>query len=53
MQRIPKTLVFDLLAVGGGGLLVYGLSLVWLPLAWIVPGAGLLAVGIWGSWRCS
>lgn len=48
-----KSLLWDVLALGGGAMLVYGLALVYEPLAWIVPGAVLVVAGVWGAMRCS
>lgn len=52
-MNTPRTLIWDLLALAGAALTVYGLALVYAPLAWIVPGAALLSFGVWGAYRCS
>ena len=38
----------ELLLVAGLGLLAYGLSLIWVPAAFVVPGGILVAVAVFG-----
>ena len=44
-----NTRLWDALALAGGVLLTIGLGLAWFPLALIVPGVGLAALGVYGA----
>lgn len=37
-------------SLAGAGLLVWGLWIVWEPLALIVPGGSLVGFGVWAGW---
>lgn len=48
MRRLLRALdARDVFAFIGGGLVVYGLSLVYVPAAYIVPGLGLIGLALW------
>lgn len=50
MKRILNELTTDLLVLSGAGLVAYGLYAIYWPLAPIVVGAGLLALGVRRLW---
>lgn len=47
-----RALIFDLVALGGLVLLIYGAGLIYTPLGWLTAGLVLVAVGFWGAWIC-
>jgi hypothetical protein len=48
VRRLARVFdIRDALLLVGGGLVVYGLALVYVPAAYIVPGLGCIALAVW------